>query len=212
MNTIRRTFGQLTCLNVPCLITLTGTTIGLLALFAGIRGELLLMVTLVGLTHFCDLSDGFVARKIKKTSEFGEMLDSLNDCFNFCVLIPALGYILGSRTWWSVISYVIYMVCGIIRLAYYNLNTTKGEKGFFTGMSSPIASGIITIFGMYTLSGVVPFLKNNIDYFTAPLFIVLALMMVSSMKHKKYGIFSFFVGLTALFSYIGLIYKFVIVL
>lgn len=209
MRTIKRTFGQLTCVNIPSIVTLTGTTLGMLALFAGIRGEYILMLTFAGLTHFCDLSDGFLARKLKKTSEFGEMLDSLNDCFNFCVLMPVLGYILGSKTWWSVASYAIFMICGIIRLAYFNLNTA-GEKGFFTGMSSPIASGIIIIFGMFTISGMIPFLQNNIDLITAPLFITLALMMVSNMKHKKYGIFSMCVGFTALFTYIYIIYKYVV--
>lgn len=210
MNTFRRAFSQLTYVNVPSLVTLTGTTLGMLALFAALRGELMLVITFVGLTHFCDLSDGFVARKLKKTSEFGEMLDSLNDCFNFCILVPALSYILGSRTWISIVSYILYMIFGIIRLAYYNLNTAKGEKGYFTGMSSPIASGIITIIGMYTFSGLIPALKEYIDYFTAPLFIALGLMMVSSMRHKKYGFFSLGVGLTALSSYIICLFKFVI--
>lgn len=211
MNTLRKAFDQLTYVNLPCKITLTGTTIGLLSLFAGYRGDLVLLFSLIGLTHLCDLVDGFVARKTNKASEFGVMLDSLNDAFNFCILIPALAYMLGSKTWWSIVSYALFMVCGIVRLAYYNLNTAKSEeKGYFTGMSSPIASGIVTIVGVYTLSDTIPFFSNNIDYVTAPIFIFTALMMVSSKRIKKYGLFNLSIGILALVTYFVFIYRNVI--
>lgn len=128
---------------------------------------------------FCDAFDGTVARSKKNRTEdekaFGIQLDSLCDVVSFGVFPAMLCYHLGMRGVLGRVILCIYCVCGVIRLAYFNVQEAKRQQAEEGGNKSfrgiPITSASIILPITYCLRS---FLKPNA--FMAVLHIVLALM------------------------------------
>jgi CDP-diacylglycerol--serine O-phosphatidyltransferase len=100
-----------------------------------------------------DALDGYVARLSKTASNFGMQLDSLCDAISFGVAPAFLLLRLGPG--WvplprlhqalAVIA-ALYMVCAILRLARFNIETTADPAGSgkrFRGLPSPGAAGCL---------------------------------------------------------------------
>ncbi len=80
----------------------------------------------------CDMFDGKVARHIKGRKEiekdFGVQIDSLADVICF-ITVPALTlYLFGVREIYQIVFLSLYVVCGIIRLAYFNVAMSDKNK------------------------------------------------------------------------------------
>jgi CDP-diacylglycerol---serine O-phosphatidyltransferase len=92
-----------------------------------------------------DLLDGRVARLMKATSQFGEEFDSLADVVSFCVAPAFLLYAfalkdLGRPAWFGAF---LFVICGALRLARFNVQTASVDRRFFIGLSTPAAAGIV---------------------------------------------------------------------
>ena len=72
----------------------------------------------------CDMLDGFVARcnkgRDKEAKQFGVELDSVADVINFIALPIAIVCSMGMKEPYEIIPVIIFSVCGIARLAYFN--------------------------------------------------------------------------------------------
>src|ERR671934_2768864 len=91
-----------------------------------------------------DLLDGRVARLMKATSQFGVEFDSLADVVSFCVAPAFLIYSfalhpLGRAAWFGAF---LFVVCGALRLARFNVQTGTTDRRFFVGLSTPAAAGV----------------------------------------------------------------------
>ena len=77
----------------------------------------------------CDMLDGFVARLNKKRSasnkQFGIELDSVCDVIDFIALPIVIVATLGMSNWYEAIPLIIFAICGVARLAYYNSTALK---------------------------------------------------------------------------------------
>ncbi len=73
----------------------------------------------------CDAFDGAVAGTRKNRSEedklFGERIDSLSDLAAFGVLPVMIGYGMGMHEWYYVAVFCLYVLCALVRLAYYDV-------------------------------------------------------------------------------------------
>lgn len=73
----------------------------------------------------CDAFDGTVARTRKnRTAEecmFGEQIDSLSDLIAFGVAPAMIGYGMGMDRWYYIPVFVIFILCALIRLGYFNV-------------------------------------------------------------------------------------------
>ena len=104
---------------------------------------------LIFLAMLFDMLDGRAARWAKQTSEFGAQLDSLCDAISFGVA-PAFILIKFSpdfhpRLLWAIA--VLYVVCAILRLARFNVETEEEDTHeFFSGLPSPAAAGTVASF------------------------------------------------------------------
>lgn len=79
------------------------------------------------LSGICDMFDGKIARICKRTKEekeFGIQIDSLADTVNFVVLPVVIMMSLGMTSIYQVIIYMLFILAGISRLAYFNVNAT----------------------------------------------------------------------------------------
>lgn len=149
------------------MLTMLGTTIAFIGMCCAFNGHFSLASLCLMLSGICDSFDGTLARKYKydkSQQEYGVQLDSLSDVICFGIL-PAIITVLISTSIVSVIICIFYMLCGVIRLAYFNmLHTTKAaKKGEYIGLpitsiaiAYPIILIILRILNPGLLSKVMP--------------------------------------------------------
>ena len=113
------------------MLTMLGTTIAFLGMYCAFKSHFSIASLCLLLSGLCDSFDGTLARKYKYSKsqqEYGVQLDSLSDAICFGIL-PAIITVLISNGILSLIICIFYMLCGVIRLAYFNmLHTTKWQK------------------------------------------------------------------------------------
>lgn len=80
----------------------------------------------------CDMFDGKIARTKKDRTEdekrFGIQIDSLCDAVCFGVLPSVIGYSVGMKDWIDIPILVLFPLCAIIRLAYFNVTEEQRQK------------------------------------------------------------------------------------
>lgn len=98
----------------------------------------------------CDVFDGMVARAQKRRqSVLGGDLDSLADVISFGVAPAVLGFTLGLRGGWDVLCLTYLVVCGVSRLARFNVTAAAladaqtGKVKYFEG--TPIPTTIVIV-------------------------------------------------------------------
>ena len=95
-----------------------------------------------------DVLDGRIARWRQKTSAMGRELDSLADVISFGVAPAVIGYGCGMQGLYDRIILACFVVCGVSRLARYNITTEalsdeKGKVKYFEG--TPIPTSLLLV-------------------------------------------------------------------
>lgn len=101
----------------------------------------------------CDLLDGYLARRGTRKSLLGADLDSLADIISFGVAPAVLGFTLGLRGLWDILLLTYFVVCGISRLARFNvtlidLANASGKVKYFEGTPIPTSMTIVILLGI----------------------------------------------------------------
>jgi CDP-diacylglycerol--serine O-phosphatidyltransferase len=97
-----------------------------------------------------DVLDGYVARISRaRQSRLGADLDSLSDIISFGVAPAVLGFTLGMRGGWDMLVLTYFVVCGVSRLARFNVTAAAladertGKVKYFEG--TPIPTSIVIV-------------------------------------------------------------------
>ncbi|MBC8356035.1 MAG: CDP-diacylglycerol--serine O-phosphatidyltransferase [Planctomycetes bacterium] len=95
--------------------------------------------------------DGYVARLMKQTSQFGAELDSLCDVITFTVapvfIMLTLTDVVPLRFLWGI--GVLFMLCGLLRLARFNVELDDDDDhDWFRGLPTPAAAGTLASFAV----------------------------------------------------------------
>ena len=157
---VRRTVRKIAVL--PTLLTLGNGVCGFasIAVASSIKGQTdpganlcyVVSAVLIFAAMIFDALDGYVARLARSVSDFGKELDSLCDAVSFGVapgfLLLCLGEDWGMNNRMRQVIAVIaafYMVCAILRLARYNVESTPDPNAGkrFKGLPSPAAAGCV---------------------------------------------------------------------
>src|SRR5688572_21749750 len=109
---------------------------------------------------FFDIFDGYWARRSRRQSILGADLDSLSDIISFGVAPAVLGFTLGMRGGWDMVILVFFVVCGISRLARFNvtaaaLSDGTGKVKYFEGTPIPTSVIIVALLGIAFARGAV---------------------------------------------------------
>ncbi len=130
--------------------------------------------------------DGRVARMTRTTTRFGIEYDSLADVIS-CGVAPAFlvyGWALSAFGRWGWLAAFLYLICGALRLARFNVQINTVEKGKFNGLPIPAAATFIAsmILLFYYLGG-----SGSFKHFAVLLTIyLLAFLMVSTVKFNSF--------------------------
>jgi CDP-diacylglycerol---serine O-phosphatidyltransferase len=137
---------------------------------------------------FFDMFDGRVARLTKTQSEFGVQLDSLADLVSFGAAPGILLYrwSLMSLGFWGVFIAFLYVACGALRLARFNVLASKepGSMKYFVGLPIPLAAGTVVALVMSSYPFENPFLGGSTG--VAVVTIMLAALMVSNVRYRTF--------------------------
>jgi CDP-diacylglycerol---serine O-phosphatidyltransferase len=102
----------------------------------------------------CDVIDGYWARRSRRHSALGADLDSLADIVSFGVAPAVLGFTLGMRGGWDMLILAYFAVCGISRLARFNVTAAAlsdkrtGKVKYFEGTPIPTSVVIVGLMGV----------------------------------------------------------------
>ena len=98
--------------NKSVILTYIGLCFGILGMFfAFVSENILYAFSCLLVAGVCDLFDGVIARKCKRTKEeklFGIELDSLVDVFNFIALPIAILFGMNFNCWYCILVYMFF--------------------------------------------------------------------------------------------------------
>jgi CDP-diacylglycerol--serine O-phosphatidyltransferase len=188
---------------LPNLFTTANLFCGFYAIVAAFNADYITASMVVLIAMVFDTLDGKVARLTHSMSKFGAEYDSLADMVSFGVAPGVLIYLwalngYGKLGWLAVF---LFVVCGAMRLARFNVQSATVESKYFVGLPIPAAAGAIVttiIFDHHILEmgkEVRPLVILVLTYF-------LAYLMVSGIRYrsmKEFNLrerkpFSFLVG------------------
>ena len=105
------------------IFTLLNASFGLVSIFFALQQSFAWSALMLVLAVACDVLDGKIARKQQSESELGKELDSLADIVSFGVAPIVFAY-MQNNTLLALLVYVLFLCCGIIRLARFNIQDT----------------------------------------------------------------------------------------
>jgi len=171
---------------LPNLLTTGGLFSGFYSIVATMNGDYLLAAWFVLIAAIFDGLDGKVARMTNTTSKFGVEYDSLADLVAFGVAPGLMMYSwalkpFGKFGW---LAAFLYVVCGALRLARFNVQINTVESKRFVGLPIPAAAGMaasLVIF-FFHMGGTGEIKKVSVLL----LIYVLAALMVSNIRYYAF--------------------------
>ena len=112
-------------------LTYASLASALIGMIQASKGHLGAAVFCIMFSGFCDMFDGIVARTKKDRTQdqknFGIQIDSLTDVIAFGVTPAVVFYFHGVKSTLGVIILIAYVLCGLVRLAFFNVLETKRQ-------------------------------------------------------------------------------------
>ena len=133
-----------------------------------------------------DVLDGKVARLSGATSKFGVQYDSLSDLVSFGVAPALLAYSWALRPYgrFGWLAAFLFVVCGALRLARFNVMSSAGEVKYFKGLPIPAAASMIALTILLYLRLIETGWVKDIVILV--MIYILAFLMVSSIRYSSF--------------------------
>ena len=153
--TQRKHFSMIRGFHLADLLTIANGCCGIAAVFHAMRflerqdrRQIYFAAVLIPMAIVFDVLDGRIARWRHTNSPMGRELDSLADVISFGVAPAAIAFAVGLNTVVDQIVLMYFAVCGLSRLARYNvtadqLATPSGAVRYFDG--TPIPSSVVPL-------------------------------------------------------------------
>ena len=168
------------------IFTLFNVALGLISIVFSISNNFNYAAFVLLIAVAFDYIDGKIASSMHQQNLFGKELDSLSDTVSFGVAPAIFGFSLMQyapnlkhfQITFGIIAFTIFLFCGILRLARYNI---MDMKGVYQGM--PITLNGIIIPAVYFAGS--RFYPAAYVKFFPYIYLVLGILMVSSIRIKK---------------------------
>jgi CDP-diacylglycerol--serine O-phosphatidyltransferase len=182
--------------SIPNSFTALSLLLGLGSIITTQIGDLEFAAWLIVWCGLLDTMDGLAARLLKATSNFGAEFDSMADLVSFGVAPAVLVFNAGlqiagieieSGQFWVLLTACgVFVLGGAMRLARFNLATSKPRTGWFTGVPITAAGGglvssmVLVLIYHEDVANLLPLHR----YLPIVMF-VLAILMVSRLRFPK---------------------------
>lgn len=171
---------------LPNLFTTGSLFAGFYGIVSTLNGRYDIAAWFILISSVFDALDGKVARLTGTTSKFGVEYDSLADLVAFGVAPGLLMYAWALRPFGKLgwLAAFLYVVCGALRLARFNVQVNTVESKRFVGLPIPAAASMVAscVLLFYHLGGSGPIRKVSV----LVLIYVLALLMVSNFRYYSF--------------------------
>lgn len=167
--------------NKSVILTFVGILISIVGMLNVANTDIAL--TCLILAGICDLFDGVIARKCKRTDkekEFGVQIDSLADVISFLIFPSVFALFNNDNKIIATIVAGVYILAGIERLGWFNVNTVEGKTGYYDGLPVTYSALIIPIANV-----VLNLLNIQYKYRNYILLLLLAVLYIANVKIKK---------------------------
>jgi CDP-diacylglycerol--serine O-phosphatidyltransferase len=191
---------------LPNLFTVMNMALGFYAIISAFNQQWTQAAAGVFVGHIMDIIDGRLARFIGGSSKFGGEFDSFADLVSFGVAPAVMVYQLALKDYGKLgfLLAFLFLLCGALRLARFNLKSTEGgaPSPSFVGLPIPGAGGcvamLVLLCGFYQsghqgrmgnmLYDLVPLFRKAI-----PLIVFsLSLLMISKVQYATFKKTHFF--------------------
>jgi len=171
---------------LPNLLTTASLFCGFYAVITAIAGNFYQAALSVLVAAVLDGLDGRIARFTRTTSAFGLQYDSLADLIAFGLAPGVLVYLWAlkpfNRFGWM--AAFLYVVCGALRLARFNVQAGQASTNYFVGLPIPAAASVTAacILFIYQVGG-----TGSTGYLVVLIMIyVLSFLMVSNIPYPSF--------------------------
>jgi CDP-diacylglycerol--serine O-phosphatidyltransferase len=158
----------------------------------GSAADIVAAGTLVPLALVFDVLDGRVARQRHESSPLGREMDSLADVISFGVAPAVIAFSLGLNTALDQALLTFFVVCGVSRLARYNVTAERlagpaGEVRYYEGTPIPTSVVPLALVMFAAWSGrLMPVEISELKFhLTSLLFVASGSLMVSTVRVPK---------------------------
>ena len=160
--------------NILTFIEVMILTVGIKMCFDNIIWGSMICLIFLGIL---DGLDGKFAQKVRKNEEnkeYGVQLHSLVDIISSGVFPVIILYSMKFDNMLDVLVYIIFLICGVTRLAFFNVNNKENNEYFY---GIPITASAMILPIVYLLT------NNEIIYMVC--LFLLSILYVSKLKIKK---------------------------
>jgi len=172
---------------LPNFLTSMGLFCGFFSIISTMQGDYVRAAWAIVIAGVFDGLDGRIARMTHTTSKFGLEYDSLADLVAFGVAPALLSYswVLDQYGRLGWLAAFLYVGCGAVRLARFNVMSDTVKSGFFQGLPIPGAAGMVSTTVIFC------FHFNFVDKLPLSMIFLLmifllAFLMVSSIKFRSF--------------------------
>ena len=171
---------------LPNLFTSASLFCGFYAILAAIQGRYETAAIAILISCLLDGLDGKIARFTHTTTQFGTEFDSLSDLVAFGVAPAVLAFQWAlepfGRFGW--LACFMYLICGALRLARFNVQKETLEAKYFKGLPIPAAASLIASLILFTsaLGG----LHGSRQILVIVLIYILSFLMVSTIDYLSF--------------------------
>jgi CDP-diacylglycerol--serine O-phosphatidyltransferase len=189
---------------LPNLFTTGNLFCGFWAIIAVFQEKFFFAAIAILLASVFDILDGKIARLSGATSKFGVQYDSLADLVSFGIAPAVLAFSWALREYgrFGWLAAFLFVVCGALRLARFNVMSASGETKYFKGLPIPAAASMIALTILLYLRLIETAWVKDIVILV--MIYILAFLMVSNIryfsfkelnlaKRKPFSIFMFIV-------------------
>ena len=173
---------------LPNMLTTASLFLGFLGLTWAIKGDYASCALCILSSCVFDGLDGKVARMTGTTSEFGVQLDSLADLVAFGVVPATMAYMwmLEGFGRLGLMAAFLFMACGALRLARFNVQAATSSKKHFVGLPIPAAACTLATLVLFTEYVPQAYMESVLPLTTLCLVYVLSFFMVSTIRFYSF--------------------------
>ncbi|MDD5203809.1 MAG: CDP-diacylglycerol--serine O-phosphatidyltransferase [Desulfobacterales bacterium] len=171
---------------LPNLFTSASLFGGFFAIIASTQGRYEAAAISILVSAVLDGLDGRVARFTRTTSHFGVEYDSLSDVIAFGVAPGILVFQWAMKPFgrFGWLAAFLFVVCGALRLARFNVQKTTTDSSFFRGLPIPAAACVIASLILFIdeLGG----MPENAPLLIVVMIYILSFLMVSTIGYTSF--------------------------